>query len=60
MGHTSAAILACQFGEHPDQEQTGQRVLQATSMPMIGNPLQTGIQRFQIKHQCLLGKREPT
>src|SRR2546428_7517564 len=36
MGHASAAILACQFGEHTDHEQTGQRVLQAASVPMIG------------------------
>jgi hypothetical protein len=60
MRHGTTAILTSQFRQDPTHEQTGQGVLQPTSIPMIRNGLQTGIQRLQVKHQRLLGKRECT
>ena len=39
-------------------EQGCQRILPTTWVTMIGDRLQTGRERIQIKHQCLLGEGE--
>src|SRR5713101_3367310 len=58
--HRTTTILTSQFRQHPDHEQTRQGVLPTTSVSMIRNGLQTGVQRLQIKHQSFLRKRELT
>src|SRR2546423_2166128 len=40
VSHRTTAILTCQFRQYSDHEQTGQRILQATSVSMIRNRLQ--------------------
>src|SRR5260370_32127761 len=60
MGHATTAILTRQFDEQSNQQQTRKGVLQTTSVPMIRNGLQTGIQGLQIKHERFLRKRDAT
>jgi hypothetical protein len=60
MSHTPTALLTSQFRENPDHKQTRQGGGRAASVTMIGNGLQTGIQRVQIKHQGFLGKGKLT
>jgi len=46
MTHPTTTILPCQFGQHPDHEQADQRIAETTSITMIRDGLQAGIERL--------------
>src|SRR5207302_10400672 len=56
MSHRATTILPCQFCQDSNHEQACQRIAHPTSMTMIRDRLQAGIEGISIKKHGFVGK----